>query len=396
MSRRILVVDDSLAIRTFIIKTLGANVGEFELVTANDGAQGLQLAEETKPDLILLDYILPDINGDIVCERLLTNPATSGTGVVLMSSNVEDIKRTTAAYANVIKSIAKPFTPQLLGDTVRQILREKLAPLPLSAASSPEPAPEPSRGIAFAGNSDGFPLHRALLAIQRDQLTGVLRIHPTQGQGALEIYAREGGIAVATTRDVEGSFKRHPFQFHVNDEQAKALEEAKRTQAETGCPVFLSLSRAGMVRPERAAGLCREYGQRLAYSMWTAGRVSYEFENMAELPEFVLAVANGSSPKVEDWMLSSLRHVGDECLDAIAWGDLTGIPIYTREGYERISQIPVTEEEALFLGQIGEVTLQGIANRLSISAERAQRILYRFLCLGIFEYWPAALFHSVA
>lgn len=394
-TQKILVIDDSLAIRTFISKTLGANPGEFELVSASDATQGLQLAQESRPDLILLDFILPDHNGDVVCERLLANPSTVGISVILMSSNVEDINRTTQAYDNVVKSIAKPFTPQLLGDTVRQILREKQAgrPAPEQAAGT---TVEPRRGIAFAGNSDAFPLHRALQAIQRDELTGVLRIRPGSDQSDLEIYAKEGCIVVATTRDVEGSFKRHPFQFHVDGEQAKVLEDAKLTQASTGCPVFISLSRAGMVRPERAAGLCREYGQRIVLPMWTTGRVSYEFENLAQLPDFVQLVGAQSNLKVDEWMLASLRHVGDECLSAMAWGDLSGIPIYTREGYERISQIPVTEEEASFLSQIGETTLGGIAERLSLSSERAQRILYRFLCLGIFEYWPAALFHSVA
>ena len=395
MMQRILVIDDSLAIRTFIAKTLGANAEEFNLVTAIDGTQGLQFAEESKPDLILLDYILPDFNGDIVCERLLANPLTAGISVVLMSSNVESIKRTMETFGNVVKSIAKPFTPQLLGDTVRQILREKQVGQP-APKEEKKVAPEPRRGIAFAGNSDAFPLHRAMLAIQRDELTGVLRVHSGSGQSNLELYASAGTILLATMRDVETSFKRHPFQFHVNGEQAKVLEEAMLTQASTGCPVFVSLSRAGMVRPDRAVGLCREYGQRIVSSMWTEGRVSYEFENLAELPDFVLALGVEGAPKVDEWMLGSLRHVGDECLSAIAWGDLTGIPIYSRDGYERIPQIPVTDEEASFLRQIGETTLAGIAQRLSITGERAQRILYRFLCLGIFEYWPAALFHSVA
>jgi hypothetical protein len=212
----------------------------------------------------------------------------------------------------------------------------------------------------------------------------------------MEIYARAGGIVLATTRDAKESFKRHPFQFHVNTEQAKVLEEAMRAQSETGCPVFVSLSRVGMLRPERTAALCREYGQRIVSSIWTAGRVSYEFEHLSGLPDFVPAAGTDQVPKVDEWMLASLRHVGNECLSAIAWGDLSGIPIYSRDGYERIPQIPVTEEEASFLAHIGETTLTGIAERVTISSERAQRILYRFLCLGIFEYWPAALFHSVA
>ena len=94
---------------------------------------------------------------------------------------------------------------------------------------------------------------------------------------------------------------------------------------------------------------------------------------------------------MDQWMLESLRHVGDEALSAIAWGDLGGVPIYTRHGYERIQHITLTREEANFLGQIGSATLAEMAAALRIAPERAQQILFRFLSLEIFEYWPAAV-----
>ncbi|HEX8312691.1 MAG TPA: response regulator, partial [Chthoniobacteraceae bacterium] len=84
--RRILAIDDSMSIRTFIARTLGKNPEEVEIVTAKDGGEGVQMAGEIHPDLILLDFILPDMKGDAVCQRLMENPVTSTIPVVLMSS----------------------------------------------------------------------------------------------------------------------------------------------------------------------------------------------------------------------------------------------------------------------------------------------------------------------
>lgn len=74
---RVLVVDDSLTIRRaleFILKPQG-----YELAFAADGREALARAAEFDPDLILLDYVLPDMRGPDVCEALIANPVTAST-----------------------------------------------------------------------------------------------------------------------------------------------------------------------------------------------------------------------------------------------------------------------------------------------------------------------------
>ncbi len=118
MPKKILAIDDSLALRMFISKTLAQSPEEFTVVTAKDGGEGIQLAQSGSPDLILLDYILPDMKGDAVCQRLVADPTTADIPVVMMSSNAGDIKRAEAEYKNIVKAIAKPFTLKTAVDPV--------------------------------------------------------------------------------------------------------------------------------------------------------------------------------------------------------------------------------------------------------------------------------------
>jgi hypothetical protein len=195
-------------------------------------------------------------------------------------------------------------------------------------------------------------------------------------------------MLLATTRGTDAYLKQYPLDF--TSRQASGLEAALRAQRETACPFFVPMAQAGLFDAKRVPGLCREAGSRLVAEVWTAGRVQYDFHSLSTLPPFVTD-PDRRGPSADEWMLESLRCIGDEALHAMAWGDLSGVPIYTREGYERIQQIAVTEEEAVFLGQIGDQSLSQMTDALQISADRGQQILYRFLCLGIFEYWPAAL-----
>jgi hypothetical protein len=98
---------------------------------------------------------------------------------------------------------------------------------------------------------------------------------------------------------------------------------------------------------------------------------------------------------MSEWAMESLRFVGDDFRSAMAWGEPTGIPAYTRRGYERIQQIPLNDEELAFAGRISPTTsLERIAADMQINVDQAQRILHRFLCLEIFDYWPASLLQA--
>jgi len=95
MVPRILIVDDE---RDFIelVQYRLAGLG-CEFIVANDGVQALSQARQFKPDLILLDILLPDLDGISVCEILRRQPATRKTPIIFMSALNSSVTRRTAA-----------------------------------------------------------------------------------------------------------------------------------------------------------------------------------------------------------------------------------------------------------------------------------------------------------
>src|SRR5690606_28835970 len=113
-----------------ILKPLG-----YELDFALDGAQALERATALRPDLILLDYVLPDMRAPDVCSALAANPATAHTPIILVSAKGASIRQTYQDADNVVSYITKPFKPQVVASVVENALARGRA----AAATPREP-----------------------------------------------------------------------------------------------------------------------------------------------------------------------------------------------------------------------------------------------------------------
>lgn len=129
--KKIVVIDDTEMLLIFVEDVLATADPNLRIVTAFTGSEGLRRAEVMGPDLVLLDYSLPDLRGDQVCERLLQNEATARIPVVMMSGHVAEMAATARKYGNVVATIAKPF----MSDALIALVRETLAKGPLPAGS---------------------------------------------------------------------------------------------------------------------------------------------------------------------------------------------------------------------------------------------------------------------
>jgi CheY-like chemotaxis protein len=106
MVPRILIVDDEgdfIELMKFRLNALG-----YEYLVASDGVQALSQARQFKPDLILLDILLPDLDGLSVCEILRCQPATKKIPVIFMSALTGDVTRRSAAL-NAQDFFTKPL-----------------------------------------------------------------------------------------------------------------------------------------------------------------------------------------------------------------------------------------------------------------------------------------------
>jgi two-component system, OmpR family, response regulator RpaA len=126
-TRRILVVDDDPGILQLFSDVLGRD-GRFEVQTAATGYDAGMLTESFKPHLMILDYMLPDINGNIVCQRIRTNPGLKDTRIIFVSGvvNQDEIKGLIAAGAD--EFVKKPFNIEALIQRMAELLSLEAVP----------------------------------------------------------------------------------------------------------------------------------------------------------------------------------------------------------------------------------------------------------------------------
>ncbi len=120
LSRRILIADDSVATRralAFVIKKLG-----YEVVEAADGAEALDLARTHHPGLIILDIMMPVLNGIETLKALRKEPATASTPVVVLTSLTDSATVVEAIESGANDYIIKPYTANTIVDRVQKYL----------------------------------------------------------------------------------------------------------------------------------------------------------------------------------------------------------------------------------------------------------------------------------
>ncbi|PSB03566.1 response regulator [Merismopedia glauca] len=117
----VLVVEDSNSQRQVIKDLLKAS--GWIVTEATDGAEAWEKIIDSPPDLVILDIVMPKMNGYEVCRRLKSDPKTQTVPVVLCSSKSEDFDRYWGMKQGADAYIAKPFTPQDLLGTIKKLLK---------------------------------------------------------------------------------------------------------------------------------------------------------------------------------------------------------------------------------------------------------------------------------
>ena len=133
---KILVVDDDpdqLEVVCLNLVQAGFSIG-----TATNGLDALKKAESGPPDLIVLDVVMPQVNGFVVCETLRKNPATASVPILMLTGLHSHISRLTGLEAGATDYLLKPFDP---GRLVAKV--EELCPPAVSSKKPDEPTAKP-------------------------------------------------------------------------------------------------------------------------------------------------------------------------------------------------------------------------------------------------------------
>lgn len=121
MKPHLLVVDDDLELQALFQMILGRN---FEISQAVGGEQAVTLALNSIPDLVLLDVMLPDIDGFEVCRRLIADNRTRSIPVILVTARADVLRLVEEQQLPVADVIRKPFAPRELLQRLNKILQQ--------------------------------------------------------------------------------------------------------------------------------------------------------------------------------------------------------------------------------------------------------------------------------
>ncbi len=121
MNKRILLIDDEDDIREVAKMSLEITAG-WEVLTASSGKEGVAKAESEKPDAILLDLMMPELDGTATLARLKQNPASREIPVVLLTAKVHPAERNRFSELGAAAVMPKPFDPMKLADEIAAAL----------------------------------------------------------------------------------------------------------------------------------------------------------------------------------------------------------------------------------------------------------------------------------
>ena len=117
MKPRVLVVDDE-SDYTELLKFNLESQG-FDILTAADGMEALNIARRELPDVVLVDLMLPDLDGFSVCEILRSQPSTSQVPIIVVSALDGEYVRSRGLQTGVARCFKKPVDMKVLGDSIR-------------------------------------------------------------------------------------------------------------------------------------------------------------------------------------------------------------------------------------------------------------------------------------
>ena len=129
---KILVVDDEI----YIVHILDFSLGMegYEVITALDGEQALEKVKTEKPDLIVLDIMMPKLDGYEVCKSIKSSADTQHIPVILLSAKGRNVDQKLGFDVGADDYITKPFSPRKLVERINQLLGQTITERPAPQA----------------------------------------------------------------------------------------------------------------------------------------------------------------------------------------------------------------------------------------------------------------------
>lgn len=243
MSARVLVVDDVMP----NVKLLAAKLTReyFDVITAYSGAEALELVKSKQPDIILLDVMMPGMDGFEVCQRIRTDPATSNIPVVMVTALSDINDRVRGLEAGADDFLTKPVNDTALFARVRSLVRLKMMMDQLRLRES---------------TSEHFGMLSGTVSMQAESAQHakvlVLEDSPLDLDKIAETVRRDGGLVSPTTTGAQALDRAFTDEYELviisltllNEDGLRLCSQLRSTERTRQVPILLVIDEGDMNR----------------------------------------------------------------------------------------------------------------------------------------------------
>jgi CheY-like chemotaxis protein len=396
----VLVIDDSPTILK-VVQLVLTKAG-FSVDTASDGEEGIAHAAKQRPDLILLDFVMPKMNGYQVCRALGESEGLKDVPVVLMSAKGDQVGERFVKVMGIVDYITKPFSPEAITAVVQHTIekypkkvveqpgdktfdgREPLPTLRAEAPSVDAMASAGEAGPALQGNLRAIPLAEVLGLLATQRQWGILAVTRADGAG-VDVAFKAGRIELALAHGIGEEFLLGRYLVEVSTMSRQDLDlflEGRQPSSRTGKPIGQQLVKMNYVNDgEVKEALVRQTQERIFELLrWPSGK--FTFTTTRELPQ--LALDAGLSLDVDGILMEGFRRVDEWHLIEREIDDFDAVFLRNEEAVQNVGRARLTREELAVLELVnGKNTVKDIVRQSRMASFDVSKMLFRLLSIKV-------------
>jgi len=417
---RVVVIDDSPTVRKLAEVVLQEE--GYKVYTAEDGEEGLKIAEEVFPSVILVDFIMPKMNGYQFCKMVRNNRFLKNVPVILITAKGEDVGEKFTEKFGVVDYFIKPFQPDELVEKVNSIVQSQRT----GDASVFEAMEEPEiagavytsdvgetvdmvirryfykefpvllqksiadilkqagvfrvPGIALSGDLSNFSLFDIFQLIDTAKATGKLSVYSPVLSS--EIYFDKGGIVYASTSKQGRNILSGDLLKKRKNIPRKVFNQAFKASRATGVPILRAFVNEGILSEGEIMNILKESIDDAVYSTMEIENGNFFFEKM-QIPDNLLDIPIRLN--ISQLILEGARRVDEKRFAAKMFKD-NGIVLIRLLTDVAIEDINLDANELKIFSLVdGKRNLGDIIKMSVIEEKEAKRIFYTLTKVGILK-----------
>jgi CheY-like chemotaxis protein len=409
----VLVIDDSPTILK-VVQLVLTKAG-YKVDVASDGEEGIAHAQSARPRLILLDFVMPKMNGYQVCRALADSPVLKDVPVVLMSAKGDQVGERFVKVMGIVDYITKPFSPEAITAVVQHTIEKYARPAEKDAEGAPTDANAPDRELAAAaeaveaalasvdapgvvavdegpalqGHLRAVPLAEVLSLLAAQRQWGILTVTRGDGKVSVDVVFKAGRIELVLGQGLGEELLLGRFVVEVSTMSRQDLDlflESRAPPPLTGKPIGEQLVKMGYISErELKEALTRQAQERVFELLrWPAGQ--FRFDATRVLPPLAAdpSFGAGLALDIDGVLMEGFRRVDEWHLIEREIDDFDAVFLRNEEAVQNVGRARLTREELAVLELVnGKNSVKDIVRQSRMANFDVSKMLFRLLSIKV-------------